>query len=201
MAIRSDFRPVTVLSTAKKGLGLVALAVTSSLMSVSPGVAAVPGQTAISLSEPVMIAGFFDDALKIINTGIEVVETFEARAEAQREKEAQQLRELEAIRVQQEREAAQAAAAEQRRQYWASLTPEQQEAYLAEQREKERAQMDAVAGMLLLGMMSSGSDDGGSHDSSGGYVLYPQQQRPRSQPVRRPTTPVGGNGGFYGNGW
>ncbi|MEM1241148.1 MAG: hypothetical protein AAGI45_15010 [Cyanobacteria bacterium P01_H01_bin.26] len=200
MAIRSDFRPATVFSNTKKGLGLVALAVTPSLLSVSPSVAAVPGQTTISLSEPVMIAGFFDDALKIIDVGIGVVNAFEERAQAQREEEARQLRELEAIRVQQEREAAKAAAAEQRRQYWESLTPEQQEAYIAEQREKERAQMDAVAG-LLLGWMSSGADDGGSHDSGGDYILYPQQQRPRSQPVRRPTTPVGGNGGFYGNGW
>lgn len=200
MTVRSAARLTR--SLAKQGLGLASLIAIAGLFNMAPSLAATP--TAADPSETMMVAGLFDTLDNVINTverGLNVINSFEAMAQAQREEEARQLRELEAIRVQDERDQAAAAAAQQRLQYWESLTPEEKEAYIAEQREREQDQADAVATLLLIGLFGAGSDEGSHSDTRSDYdVIYEQPRPSTSSPAHQPVTPIGGDSGIYGNG-
>jgi hypothetical protein len=139
------------------GLSSVALV---SFLSVNSGVAMskvpeqVPNSTSSAQTEPMIIA----NPLRIIREGVRTVDQInQIRLREQRR---------------QEQEAAQRQAAEQRRleaerqqRYFESLSPEQQQAYLAEQKQRE---MERTILMLrLLGGSSNGGDidqqDGGRY--------------------------------------
>ena len=146
-------------------LGLPALAL-ASLLGATPGSAAAsaPTQTTTDASEPVMVANL-GNILRDINRGAQQVQQ-----EIQRQQREQQRREREAARQQQiqEREAARQAAAERQRleaerqrQYFESLTPEQQQAYLAEQRARQAAQAEAAA-RIMWWFLENGDSSGNS---------------------------------------
>jgi multidrug efflux pump subunit AcrA (membrane-fusion protein) len=86
-------------------------------------------------------------------------------------RQAAEKRRQELERRRQELEAARRAATEQqrleaerRRQYFESLSPEEQQAYLTEQRAR-RAQSDGAAGLLILMLLAGGMMSGGGETS------------------------------------
>ncbi|MBE9110536.1 hypothetical protein IQ273_14035 [Nodosilinea sp. LEGE 07298] len=151
-------------------LGLPSLAL-ASLLGANPGLAAVQSSspTIENNSETVVIGfidilldvaddiinGNIDDAGDIIDVVGDVQKRFDQRAAEQRAEEERQLRELERIRLQEEREAAARAAAEQRRQYFESLTPEQQQAYVQEQQRLQQQQLDFISGIFIEALFST----------------------------------------------
>ncbi|NJL47628.1 MAG: hypothetical protein HC929_09265 [Leptolyngbyaceae cyanobacterium SM2_5_2] len=148
-------------------LGLPSLTLVSLLgLTPSLAVAQLTTQTVSDQPEEVIIANIFRDIDRTIQDGrrtiddaTDLVDTitrpFEERAAAQRAEEERQLRELERIRLQEEREAAVRVAAEQRRQYFESLTPEQQQAYVAEQERLQQQQIDMISQFFLEALVSS----------------------------------------------
>jgi len=136
------------------GLSSVALV---SFLSINSGVAMskvpeqVPNPTSSAQTQPMIIA----NPLRIIRDGIRTVDQInQIRLREQRR---------------QEQEAAQREAAEQRRlkaereqRYFESLSPEQQQAYLAEQKQRE---MERTILMLRIGsMLFGGSSNGAGTD-------------------------------------
>lgn len=148
-------------------LGLPSLTLVS-LLGATPSlaVAQLTTQDVSDQTEEVIIANIFRDINRAIQDGRRTIDgatdlvdnitrPFEERAAAQRAEEERQLRELERIRLQEEREAAARAAAEQRRQYFESLTPEQQQAYVAEQQRLQQQQIDMISQFFLEALVSS----------------------------------------------
>lgn len=155
-------------------------------------------------SETVTVAGFFNDinnAIETIDRVVDTVDRIEERERAEQERqerleaERQRQEELEAAR----REATeqQQLEAEQRRQYFESLSPEEQEAYLAEQRAMQQAQVDAATALFLL-LISS---DGGWGDSSQANPAddYWQEESPSQQAPEPDYEPVQPIDPFYGD--
>ncbi|MGB3310490.1 MAG: hypothetical protein WBG32_06475 [Nodosilinea sp.] len=180
-------------------LGLSGL-LAASIVGATPGFAAteVPTHAVTDLSEPVMVANL-GNVLRDINRGAQQVQQ-----EIQRQQRQQQRRDQEAARQrqQQEQESARQAAAEQRRleaerqrQYFESLTPEQQQAYIAEQRARQAAQAGVMAELFILLV---GSGDGGSAPASSGpdYIYVPDNSRPATQPEAPRVAPISP---FYGD--
>lgn len=138
----------------------------------------VPNATSPAQTQPMIIANPF----KVIQDAVRTVDTInQIRLREQHRQEAERRRqELEAAR----REATeqQRLEAEQRRQYFESLSPEEKEAYLTEQRARRAQQADKTAALLLLmlGAFSGGSgstqQDNGRYvtcsDTSGDYQVY-----------------------------
>jgi hypothetical protein len=133
-----------------RGLSSVALV---SFLSINSGVALskvpeqVPNPTSSAQAEPMIIA----NPLRIIRDGIRTVDQLnQIRLREQRR---------------QEQEAAQREAAEQRRleaereqRYFDSLSPEQQQAYLAEKKQRELETMNRMlGGLMLFGVLSNGA--------------------------------------------
>lgn len=154
-------------------------------------------------SEPVMTADL-GDLLREINRGAQQVD----RHLRQRQQEQQrQEREAARLRERQEQEAARQAAAERQRleaqrqqQYFDSLTPEQQQAYIAEQRAREAAQAEATARVfvpLMMLFMGSGGESSAPASSNSDYILVPGHNQPAAQPAPPPVAPISP---FYGNG-
>lgn len=148
-----------------RGLSSVALA---SFFSFQPGIVMskvveqVPEATSSAQTQPMIIANPF----RIIQDAVRTVDTVnQIRLREQRRQEAERRQqELEAAR----REATeqQRLEAEQRRQYFESLSPEEQQAYLAEQRAR-KVQRDKTANLFLLmmgAMMFGGSGTGQQDD-------------------------------------
>lgn len=128
-------------------------------------------------SESVLIAGLFDDIQEAIGTveqGRQILDTVTTIVDQENQR-----REQEAAReaaIEQER-----LEAERRRQYFESLSPEQRQAYIEEQRARQ-AQQDQAA-MFLIEMLFGGSgstqEEGGRSftcsqgtDPNGGDLLY-----------------------------
>ncbi len=143
-------------------LGLPALILVS-MLGAKPGFAATQTHTQpmSHQSEPIMVANL-SNVLRDINRGAQRVQQ-----EIQRQQREQERRNREAARQQrqQEQEAARRAAAERRRleaererQYFESLTPEQQQAYLAEQRARQAAQTEAMIRIMDV-ILRSGSGE------------------------------------------
>jgi len=148
-----------------RGLSGVALV---SFLSVNSGVAMSkvieqePNPTSSAQTKPMIIANPF----RIFQDTVRVVETVnQIRLREQRRQEAERRRqELEVAR----REATeqQRLEAQQRQQYFESLSPEEQQAYLTEQKAK-KAQRDRVAHIFVLGvaaMMFGGGGGTGQQD-------------------------------------
>ncbi|TVP65881.1 MAG: hypothetical protein EA342_13315 [Leptolyngbya sp. LCM1.Bin17] len=142
-------------------LGLPALAL-ASLLGPTPTLAAT--QAVTDPAEPVMVANL-GNILRDVNRGAQQVQQ-----EIQRQQREQERREREAARQRQrqEQEAARQAATERRRleaerqrQYFESLTPEQQQAYLAEQRARQAAQAEAAA-RIMWWFLENGDSSGNS---------------------------------------
>ena len=116
--------------------------------------------------ESVLIAGFFDDlgeAVQTIRQGAQVVNSVNSFLEQENRR-----RELEAAREaasEQER-----LEAERRQQYFESLSPEERQAYIEEQRAREEAQGERAALLfrLMLPLMFGGS--GSNQEDNGRYV-------------------------------
>lgn len=162
------------------GLSSVALV---SCLSATSGIAVaetteqVPNPISPVQIEPVLIAGFFDDiqdAVRTIQQVDQVVDSVNSVVEQEDSR-----RELEAAREaarEQER-----LEAERRQQYFESLSPEQQEAYLAEQQaiEEQRALLLLELGSMMFGGSGSTPQGDGRHmtcssgtDPNGGALLY-----------------------------
>lgn len=125
----------------------------------------VPNVTPSAQTQPTIIAqfnlpGWIRDAGQVVNTVNQI------RLQEQRRQEAERRRqELEAAR----REATeqQRLEAQRRQQYFESLSPEEKQTYLAEQKVKQ-AQRDQVANMVVLGIaaMMFGGGSGSSDSES-----------------------------------
>lgn len=87
--------------------------------------------------------------------------------------------------------------AERRRRYFESLSPEQQQAYLARQRAL-RQQADQAAALFWIWILSNGLSSGGSGSApsrSPDYYVVPDN-RPAPQPAPAPVAPISP---FYGD--
>jgi len=129
-------------------------------------------------------------------------EAYRRRAE-ERRRRAEQQRQRTAERRQQNAERTQRIAeqrrleAERRRQYFESLSPEQQQAYLAQQRAL-RQQADQAAALFWIWILSNSLSSGGSGSGasqSPDYYIVPNN-RPAAQPAPAPTAPISP---FYGD--
>lgn len=118
-------------------------------------------------SEPIRVAGIFRDILRVADDALDLAEQERQRREereARERREQERLaREEEARRRQEEYEEARRVAAEEerleavrRREYFESLSPEQQEVFLAEQ-EARQSEADTAAMLFLLQMFAIGS--------------------------------------------
>lgn len=125
-------------------------------------------QTLPHSSETVLVANL-GTILRDINRGVQQVQR-----EIERQQREQERREREAVRQQQiqEQEADRQAAAERQRleaererQYFESLTPEQQQAYMAERRARQAAQAEMMTELFIL-LIGSGDDAGNSSNSN-----------------------------------
>lgn len=140
------------------GLSSVAL---MSLLTVNPVVAMgkvteqVPNPTLSAQTEPILMANIFGDIMRYVQP---VRQINKIRLQEQRRQKAERRQQELKIARQQATEQ-QRLEAEQRQQYFESLSPEQKEAYLAEQRVR-REQADKVAALLLLMLLSGGTGDG-----------------------------------------
>lgn len=148
------------LNMLRLGAALPTLAL-ASWLGTAPGLAAAQitaAQTATQAvppaSEPVLVANL-GNILRDINRGAQ---------DMQRELQRQQQR--------QEREAARQGAAERQRLeterqrlYFESLTPEQQQAYIAERRARQAAQAQVMTELFIL-LIGSGDDAGNSSNSN-----------------------------------
>lgn len=192
-------------------LGLPALAL-ASLMGPTPALGATQATTQVvtASAEPVMVANL-DNVLRDINRRGQQVQREIQRQQQQQERREQedalqrqrQEREAARQRQQQEAEAARQANAERRRleaehqrQYFESLTPEQQQAYIAERRARQAAQAEVMAELFIL---LTGSGGGGSAPASSGpdYIYVPDNSyRPAPQPEAPRTAPISP---FYGD--
>lgn len=140
--------------------GLFSVALVS-FLSVNSGVAMskvteqVPNQTSSAQTEPAIVANLF----RTIRDSVETIDRVnQIRLREQRRQEAERRRqELEAAR----REAIerQRLEAERRQQYFESLSPEEKEAYLAEQRARQEA-----AALFILRLLTTGA---GTSDGNG----------------------------------
>jgi hypothetical protein len=192
-----------------KLLGNLSIVASLSLLNAFPCLAVSQADSRLSTqsssrhSETVTVAGFFDninDAIETIDRVVDTVDRIEERERADQERqerleaERQRQEELEAAR----REATeqQQLEAEQRRQYFESLSPEEQEAYLAEQRAMQQAQVNAATALFLL-LISS---DGGWGDSSQANPAddYWQEEPPSQEAPESDYVPVQPIDSFYG---
>ncbi len=108
-------------------------------------------------TEPVMIAGFFN----ILQDGVQTIQQVDQAIDAvdsiiEREKRRKELEAARQAATEQQRLEAQ-----RRQQYFESLSPQEQKAYMAEQRAMQ-AQHDAVATLFILGLMSLMSGESSS---------------------------------------
>lgn len=187
------------------------------LLNTAPALAIVPMPSHLpSQSEPVRIAGFLDRLNEVIDTVGDGFEQVERERRRQEEREARAQAEQERLeqaaarqRRQEELDAARRAATEQQRleaarrqQYFESLSPEQQAAYVAEQRARqEEADQAAMLFMLELFGAGAGSNSSGGNGSAAEpaydptlrYENQPYQPAPQTEP--QPTN----NSGFYGD--
>lgn len=151
------------INTLRLGAALPTLALASLLVGPPPARAATQAtmQTTSHSSEPVMVANL-GNILRDINRGAQQVQR-----EIQRQQREQEHREREAVRQQQiqQQEADRLAAAERERQYFESLTPEQQQAYMAERRARQAAQAEMMTELFIL-LIGSGDDAGNSSNSN-----------------------------------
>lgn len=102
----------------------------------------VSNPTSSAQTEPMIIA----NPLRKIREGVRIIDQVnQIRLQEQRREEAE--------RRQREQEAAQREAAERERKYFESLSPEQQQAYLAEKRERQARYDQFAIGLLGFGLM------------------------------------------------
>jgi hypothetical protein len=144
--------------------GLLSIAL-ASFLSINSGVAMgrgieqVPNPTSSDQTEPMIMADFFRDIQRTIQT-IDQVNQIRLREERRQELEAARQAATEQQRLETER----------RRQYFESLSPEQKEAFLAEQRAR-REQADQSAALFLM-MLFQGSSDSASGSEDGRTSTY-----------------------------
>ncbi len=189
--------------SSKIGIPCLALA---SLLGAAPCLAAVQpsDQFVTHQSEPVMVANL-GNLNRDVNRAAQDVERQLQRQQRDRERQereatrARERQQQEAARERQrqEQEAARQAAAEQRRlaaererQYFESLSPEQQQAYLTEKRAREAAQIEAAASVLMF-LFSSGDGGSAPESSNPDYIYVPDNTyRPTPQPAAPSTAPI-----------
>lgn len=178
--------------------------VLASLLGTAPSLAVTQDaeQVVSDWSEPVLTAGFFD-VLEDINN---VVQDAEVVLQQQRRQQVRQQQESEAQHRQQERDSITATQDAQRqleaqreREYFESLNPEQQQAYIEEKQRQEAAQIEAAT-TFMLWLFSTDGGSGTSTTSEDSQIMYDQQRTPSQPTYRSPTPTVGGNSGFYVNG-
>lgn len=104
-------------------------------------------------TQPVQVAGIFD-VIRGIDQTLGIVEREKRRAEERKQRE-----EREATRKKLQEEAAEARQkaseqqrleADRRQKYYESLSPEQKEAYIAEQREKQKRNAEVSAALFMM---------------------------------------------------
>jgi hypothetical protein len=162
------------------GLALAALLVASpSLVNATQ----IPSQIADSQTDAVMLAQFrlprlptrvptnIPEAIDTVNT---VLREFERMQQQQRREEERQLREINRIRQREEREARAREAARQRQAYFESLTPEQQQAYIEEQRRRQQVMADLISTLFLGAIMSDLGGGGSSPVANPSVASAPQ---------------------------
>lgn len=119
----------------------------------------VSNTTPSTQTQPIIIANpfrIFQDAVQTIDTVNQIIlqEQRRQQLEAARREVTEQQR-LEA---------------EQRRQYFESLSPEEKEAYLSEQRARQAQQADQTAALLLLMLGTFSGGSGSTSQDEGRYV-------------------------------
>lgn len=129
-----------------------------------------PDSTSSSQTNTVQVAGFFDSLQDVVNTirqVNQVVDSVNSIVEQENNR-----RELEAAqRAASEQERLEA---EHRQQYFESLSPEQRQAYIQEQKSRQN-QNDQVANLFLLMMFSSmmgGPSNASASDGSSNDICY-----------------------------
>lgn len=150
-------------------LGLPTLALASLLGAITPGFAAAQdtNQAVADSSEPVMVANL-SNIFRDVNRGVQEVQrdTQRQQREQERRLRTEQRRQQAEQRRQQAEERRQRIAeqnrleAERRRQYFESLSPEQQQAFLEEQRAR-RAQAEEAATIFLIQVLTESLRTGG----------------------------------------
>ena len=124
------------------------LAATQSISRLTPQ--PVSSQTLPQSTQPVQVAGFGD----FLRQGLDIVEK-QRRLDEERRRRAEQ----EATRKKLQEEAAEARRkateqqrleADRRQKYYESLSPEQKEAYIAEQREKQKRNAEVSAALFMM---------------------------------------------------
>jgi len=146
-------------------IALVSFLSINSGVAMGRGIEQVPNPTSSDQTEPMIMANFFRDIQRTIQT-VDQVNQIRLREERRQEAE----------RRRQELEAARQAEVERQRQYFESLSPEQKEAFLAEQRAR-RAQADSSAAQFLM-MLFQGSSGSSSEEGTRTYrcVVYTGSQ-------------------------
>lgn len=148
--------------------GLLSVALVSSLsinsgVAMGRGIEQVPNPNSSDQTEPLIMADFFRDIRRVIQT---VDQVNQIRLQEQRRQELEAARQ--AATEQQRLEA------ERRRQYFESLSPEQKETFLAEQRARQAEQADRAAALLLmmLSIGGSGSTEQSQPQQPSRYCVY-----------------------------
>ncbi|MBD2090625.1 hypothetical protein H6F67_12250 [Microcoleus sp. FACHB-1515] len=124
-------------------------------------------------TEPLMMAGLFGDILNTIEDAADIVNTVTGTVNTvttivEQENRRQELEE--ARRAASERDRLEA---ERRQQYFESLSPEEQQAYIAQQQAMQ-AQRDEAASLFLLGVaaLMFGGSSGAATDESANDICY-----------------------------
>lgn len=155
------------LNMLRLGAALPTLAL-ASWLGTAPGLAAAQitaAQTATQAvppaSEPVLVANL-GNILRDINRGAQDMQRELQRQQQRQEREAARQGAAERQRLETERQRLEA---ERQRLYFESLTPEQQQAYIAERRARQAAQAQVMTELFIL-LIGSGDDAGNSSNSN-----------------------------------
>ncbi|NJL21687.1 MAG: hypothetical protein HC895_14085 [Leptolyngbyaceae cyanobacterium SM1_3_5] len=163
-----------------KWMGTLSSVAIVSCLNISPGLAMVEAArqaatpTPSRQTEPLIMAGLFGDILTTIEEATDIVDTVTGTVNTvttiiEQENRRQELEE--ARRAASERDRLEA---ERRQQYFESLSPEEQQAYIAQQQQMQ-AQRDEAASLFLLGLaalMFGGASGEPATDGSANDICY-----------------------------
>jgi hypothetical protein len=109
---------------------------------ISRSIQPVSSQAIPTPTQPVQVAGF-GNIIRTVNQGLTIIEQQKRRAEQRRQRE--EMAEARRKATEQQR-----LEADRRQKYFESLSPEQKEAYIAEQREKQKRNAEVSAALFMM---------------------------------------------------
>lgn len=176
----ADLAFATVRNSLIKWMGTLSSVAIVSCLNVSPSLAMIRASEQAanpipsSQTEPILMAGLFDDLLEAVEDATEIVDTVTETVDTVTtfidEQDRRQQYE-EAMRAANERDRLEA---EARQRYFESLSPEQQQAYIAQQEELQ-AQQDQASALFLMGLaalMFGGSSSQSAGEGSPNDLCY-----------------------------